>query len=380
MLNKYNFHNRHFIVVLFSLLITNGVLLGQVKHHNDVHTSTSNSDNAFIQLTYSIQPDTRSSFLSVMGTKNTDLRSYPAIIPTSLTDKSKTYDLIDAYYSINCNQNGFTGYFDPQRWKTAKIFGDGGVDVTGAPNCKLLVQKADDALFEVANHQVSRFNVVMPASGYVSFKWRKQGGSYSPQSLSVLVGNKSIALNTASVGAFVQAGNILSFQLDPNSKDSFVIENFSFATEANEVLVRKWRNTSSSETVFTEYISTTNPSIADIHFPKDCVQPLNVQPENTGFPTYDIDGNPSTSDDVITLNQSSKKLLVTWKDVYVADQQAIFREWTITDLCGNNVRHQTQRIFIETKPLPTPPVTTATQQNSETPVQDLNLIGLMPMD
>lgn len=379
MLHKYSFLNRHLVVVLFSLSLTNGVLIGQVKHLNDGTLPISNIGNAFLQLTYSIQPDTRSSFLSVMSTKNSDLRSYPASIPASIAEKTKIFDNLDSYFSLNCNQHGFTGYFDPQRWQTAKIFGDGGVDVTGAPNCKLLVQKADNALLEVANHQVSRFNVVMPASGYVSFNWRKQGGSYSPQNLSVLIGNKSIALNTTSVGAFVQAGNVLSFQLDPNSKETFVIENFTFATEADEVLVRQWRNSATSETVFTEYIATTNPSITDIRFPKDCMQPLSTQPENTGFPTYDIDGNPSTTDDLITFHQSTKKLLVSWKDVFVADQQAIFREWTITDLCGNNVRHQTQRIFIESKPLHSP-MTTATQQKSETPVQDFNSIGLMLMD
>jgi hypothetical protein len=377
MLNKYL--NRHSIVVLFCLSLINSVLFGQMKHQTDVKSSISNGDNAFLQLSYSIQPDTRSSFLSVMGTKNSDLRSYPSSIPVSIVDKTKNYKNLDAYYVLNCKQLGFTGYFDPQRWQTAKIFGDGGVDVTGAPNCKLLVQKADNALLEVANHQVSRFNVVMPASGYVSFNWRRQGGSYSPQGLSVLVGNKNLALNTTSVGAFIQAGSILSFQLDPTSNETFVIEHFSFVTEADEVLVRQWRNSTATETAFTEYIYSANPSITDISFPKDCRQPLSTQPDNTGFPTYDIDGNPSTVDDLVTFQHSTKKLMVSWKDVFVPEQQAIFREWTITDLCGNNVRHQTQRIFLEPKPLQAP-MTTVTPQNSETPVQDLNSIGLMLMD
>jgi hypothetical protein len=380
MLQKYNLYKQQFFVV-FILSLFNSVLFGQSLHHSDGLTIEPNFKNTFYQLSHSLQLETRSAFLSVMGTKNATLKSFPVNLPASLSEMNKNFDHQDTYFTLGCNQQGFTGYFDPQRWQTRKIFGDGGVDVTGAPNCKLLVQKTDDALIEVANHQDSRFSVVMPASGYVSFNWRRQGGSNSPQSgLTAFVNNKQISLRSNTAGAFLQAGNILSFQIDPTTPEVYVIEKFTFVSEADEVLVRQWNAASASHLLFTEYIALSNPSISDIQFPKDCRQPRNTQPEKTGYPTFDIDGNPSTLNDVITFKESTKRLAVTWKDVFLADEQTILREWTITDYCGNNVKHQTQRIFLDDQPAALPTAKTILNHSNPAPVQDPSVPGLMLMD
>ena len=63
----------------------------------------------------------------------------------------------DQYFSLASASQKWTDYFAVSRWEIAKIKGDGGVDVTGAPNA-ILVEGANSALVSLDAESVVQFN------------------------------------------------------------------------------------------------------------------------------------------------------------------------------------------------------------------------------
>ncbi|MDX1666295.1 MAG: hypothetical protein R3350_03655 [Saprospiraceae bacterium] len=90
------------------------------------------------------------------------------------TNENRGYT--EKYFSLKSRGSDFENYFQPANWQVIKKYGDGGVDVTGAPNT-ILVEGANTVKVEAAPRRLTVVKIVIPAEGYVAFDWSKVGGS-----------------------------------------------------------------------------------------------------------------------------------------------------------------------------------------------------------
>lgn len=93
------------------------------------------------------------------------------------------------YYDLGCKHQGLGGYFAPDRWYKTTDFGDGGVDVTEAPNAKV-VEGATGARLLVQTAGSDRYTwcITVPADGYMYFRLRKVGSFLSQRISSTNIG------------------------------------------------------------------------------------------------------------------------------------------------------------------------------------------------
>ena len=144
------------------------------------------------------------------------MEALPAPTVRSYCNAEATLSYRERYDDLGCGASGFTGYFEPSRWMVSKIYGDGGVDVTGAPNA-LLVEGADNTLVSATPGGVTRIHILIPADGIVAFDWRSIGGSnLFSNSLQVSINEQVFSLTQADAreGRFrrpVRTGDELSF-------------------------------------------------------------------------------------------------------------------------------------------------------------------------
>lgn len=84
------------------------------------------------------------------------------------------------YYDLGCKHQGLGGYFAPDRWSKTIDFGDGGVDVTEAPNSKVVEGATGDRLI-VQTESSDRYTwrITVPADGYLYFRLEKFGSFLS---------------------------------------------------------------------------------------------------------------------------------------------------------------------------------------------------------
>ena len=269
----------------------------------------------------------------------------------------------DQYYNLGCSVSGFQGYFALSHWAVSKIKGDGGVDVTGAPN-SILVEGANNASVLVTPESEASFRIAIPAYGFVSFDWSYIGGSnLLDQAFWIDINGERTdelhANNTAGNFFFgpLEAGDILALNA-ASSVEGFKVElaNFEFHSNAMGVIERRWEATDEAghQGSFTQWVSINKPELSQVTFPANFdgfEYPVlgrsdSIDPEWTGFPVIDGDGLLSTSEDQFPLIGSNTPFDLTWKDESIFDngQCITFREWTVTDRCGNNVLQHTQII------------------------------------
>lgn len=277
----------------------------------------------------------------------------------------------DEYLDLGCSSNGFTGYFMTPNWQSSKIKGDGGVDVTGAPN-SILVEGANNALVSVVAGSLVQHSIVIPAEGYLTFDWSYIGGSnLFSSTFSLLINDQIIPLANAATTSgnhfseLLQAGDQVSFKLNNlNGKENltFKVEGFQFLTNAIGVTRRKWTavDAMGNNTNFTQLITFERATLTDVIFPNDwdglkgpfLNQKSSSLPANTGYPVIDKDGNPNTTADQYYLNESDCAFEVKWIDDQYQDgsNQLIHRQWIITDWCSGSIMEETQIIKIAGTP------------------------------
>ena len=284
----------------------------------------------------------------------------------SITDLSYS----DEYIDLNCSMEGFENYFSPSQWTISKINGDGGVDVTGAPNITL-VEGANKALVEIASGSTTNLKIVVPANGIATFDWSNFGGSKFFYSL--LLNGKAhyFAKGEVQKGAFrtpvMRVGDVLEFQLKASETDSRLeISNFHFYSNATALVKRHWiaKDEYGETAKTTQLISIEKANITDVIFPanRDDIEAPSLSdntdytPRNTGFPFIDRDGDLSTTNDQYQLEEGSCTFNIDWTDEWNTDgiQYNLERRWIITDWCNNSVLEGTQ--FIKLNNLPTPEV------------------------
>jgi hypothetical protein len=103
------------------------------------------------------------------GNDTIESELYTSVLPRTTT-----------YYDLGCKHQGLEGYFAPGRWFKTANFGDGGVDVTEAPNAKV-VEGATGArlIVQTESSSVYAWRITIPADGYLYFQLEKVGSFLS---------------------------------------------------------------------------------------------------------------------------------------------------------------------------------------------------------
>ena len=260
----------------------------------------------------------------------------------------------DQYHMLGCQAEGLTNYFAKDRWSIAKIKGDGGVDVTGAPN-SILVEGANIAQSEVPTNGMTRFQIAIPAEGFITFDWRNIGGS---NLFGVQVNEASIAWTKQNTNFFsnpLSAGDLLNLYIPLKGDLTKYVANFQFLTNAMGVLVRDWTATTNQQgqqARFTQYVTVDKTSMAQVFFPSSTQtnQPAaKANPQLTGFPVIDLDGNLSTTNDQYLLEEKDDVFDLSWTDELIQNKEGFFlqRLWIVEDWCSGSTLQKTQIIRLE---------------------------------
>lgn len=271
----------------------------------------------------------------------------------------------DEYFELGCGTSSFTGYFDPAHWMEGKIYGDDGVDVTGAPDSRLLVEGTNNVLVEVASRPGGDFTMVIPASGYVCFDWSLNGSSIilpGPAAPSVRLNQQNVLLSLQDsqwVTPYLNQGDVLTFHL-PASPGTFTIHNFSFFTNASGVIVRQWTAVDEAgyAGAFNQLITLDRPSFSDIYLPLPPTDHSSINlPTSALSPRFRGDTilqqvtHPTTAlSDILSICS----LDWSWEDELLPTRQGLVlvRHWTILDWCGENELHSRQYIDLSSPFMP----------------------------
>ncbi len=267
-------------------------------------------------------------------------------------------------YPLGCQQEGWIDYFTPANWEVYKINGDGGVDVTGAPNA-LLVEGANKALIQIDPLSELQFQIVIPAEGYINFEWDNVGGSNLY--LEVWVNGQLRSRKHAGPNPFfsplLRTGDLLALRFIQEQEQAVevAINRFRFITNSVGVKVKNWAlNTDTEQRTFRQMITFERANLANITFPanrsgqtlqKEEEKQL-LSPQKLGYPFIDQDGNPYTEEDQIFIDNSFYQLELSWEDEFqkTADGYQLLRHWTINDQCAGNYLQETQVINLYDRP------------------------------
>lgn len=274
----------------------------------------------------------------------------------------------DSTFEFDCGFIGFKKYFAPSNWTvTLTDTGDGGVDVTGAPN-SILVEGAGNSPQTISPCYVTSFSIVIPADGYVSFDWSSFGGStFNLDAFYLTINNWSVQLSNDSIqsGAFttglLHAGDLLSFDQTSDGDANVVntlISNFHFQTQAWKVLRRTWSATDEWNNTAhqNQFIALLRTQLSQVVFPPDldgvngpilaCDDP--ATPQQTGVPFIDEDGDPNTANDQFPLESGDCFFTLSYEDLISPNCQGselLVRKWTIADECSGEILEREQLIY-----------------------------------
>ena len=256
---------------------------------------------------------------------------------TSLRYQDYTYSL------VGNNLVTPNHYFNWNHWNIVKTKGDGGVDVTGAPN-NILVEGANSTLFNVTPGSLLRLSIAIPAEGFVTFDWGNIGGS---NILPQVHHNqrKLVSRNNSITSSLLLPGDTLTISLHAPSNDSgsaIRITNFEFFTNATHIISRHWvaMNEDGPASKNPMLIPLYQPSISDLVLPKNTAA-LVPHPSATGYPVFDFDKDLSTLSDQFSLEKIPGYELI-WNDEVIVSTNStkIIRNWLIKDLqSGNNMEY-----------------------------------------
>ena len=269
----------------------------------------------------------------------------------------------DQYFSLASASQKWIDYFAVSRWETVRIKGDGGVDVTGAPNA-ILVEGANSALVSLDAESVVQFNIVIPADGFISLDYENFGGSnllnqvFSINAAGTVKEQKASKAKVFSPA--LRRGDVLALHFDNASgvPMQVKISGLRFYTNAAGVWERRWTasNTKGASITFPQLITVEKATLADALFPEDVMLDetnlVDVQactdPVCTGYPFLDKDGNLSTTFDRIAIDRNSCDFTVSWSDelVQVDGKCVLERQWTISDRTSGNVFTSLQSIYL----------------------------------
>lgn len=287
--------------------------------------------------------------ISCFDLKNSNKIQFPTVhLPCGGSVMGLTHE--DTYHELTARPiAGFKGYFDVSRWE--KISGDGGVDVTGAPNC-ILVEGANIAKVTVAPLREAILRIVIPAEGYVAFDWKNIGGSNLLTE--AVINSKVYAIKTKGFyrTPLLKMGDTLSLRFQATDILKVQLSNFNFYTNAIGFIERQWtaKIDSKNSFIFSQFISVERPAINNIVFPNNWKEQNTIvgaaAPTVTGFPVLDEDGDLTTLHDQHILDKDDCGYHVRWEDVLTVEAKgySITRRWQVEDKHNGNVVQYEQKI------------------------------------
>lgn len=273
-----------------------------------------------------------------------------------------TYTYQDEYFTLDCTSNGFKDYFALSRWEQRDHrYGDGGVDVTGAPN-SVLVEGANSASIVLAPGSQAAYELAIPADGFVKFDWSYVGGSsFSHATFEIAINGQLVDELTVGQYSNTFFSSILSvgdrLQLLVAAADegfSIRLDNLEFFSNALGVVERTWQAWEGDAEigVFKQYISLEKPDFSHLLFPSDydglsapiLEDATSLSPEFTGYPVIDRDGQWATTHDQLELSEEHCGFQSSWSDEMLYDNGLciIYRTWVVRDLCGGNKQKAVQ--------------------------------------
>ena len=249
------------------------------------------------------------------------------------------------HYSLQQQFEGWPYYFNWNNWviDIAKSLGDGGVDVTGAPNSEL-VEGANRMSVNVTHSSLLRLSIAIPAEGYLTFDLHQIGGSNITYYFLVngqLVKPRGRSLMTPLLhendSMVILCANLASLKALQQGKATFLSNAIGVTCDlagrfipgkARTVEILNWN--SNYQVGFPNYHTAT--------------------PNDDFFPIVDQDGNWSTTHDQYPLNSAQEFFHYKWQDENIIDvttqQLTIKRTWMITDLVHQNTTTIEQLIDI----------------------------------
>lgn len=308
------------------------------------------------RITFEVKHQTQTCFSQTDLTKT----AAPVVSSTCGAIQSLTYS--DHYWDLGCAGSGWNGYFSLNNWQD--IYGDDGVDVTGAPN-NVLVEGANSTLVTAASGSPVGLRLTVPAEGIIAFDWRKVGGSNFFFSIDI---NDRPADEAAAEGAFLSdplyPGDQLTLRLRATSDEpaALRLQNFHFYTNATGVTVRRWlaRDHTGRQAQADQFLPRRRNSLAEVIFPanRDGVEgPLYwgesmPAPDQTGYPVFDADRNLQTTSDQYRPDQEDCGYQLEYRDENYWDGAycVTLRHWRISDGCQGNSMEETQIIKQVTGP------------------------------
>ncbi|MEQ8706972.1 MAG: hypothetical protein RIC19_23770 [Phaeodactylibacter sp.] len=279
--------------------------------------------------------------------------------------ESIAYSFEDQYFNLSCQSQGWQGYFAWSNWTSAARHGDGGVDVTGAPN-SVLVEGANSASILLTPGSQAAYELAIPADGFVRFDWSYVGGSsLSKHTFIVSINNEAVQAlrpgqpSNTFFSSFLNTGDTLKLWAQAGHQGFEIrLSSFEFLSNALGVVERSWTAMDSESPIstFTQLIAIEKPAMDNILFPESydgleaplLEHPARSGPDYTGFPVIDTDGDRLTTHDQIDLGEESCSFLATWDDETLFENGLciIYRKWTVRDLCGQNAYQATQTLKV----------------------------------
>ena len=164
---------------------------------------------------------------------------------------------------------------------------------------------------------IQRFQIAIPAEGFISFDWRNIGGS---NLFGIQVNDEDIQWTEQDANFFsnpLVAGDLLNLYIPSGQRIEENVSNFQFLTNAMGVLVREWTATdqAGSQDHFTQLVSLDKTSLAQVFFPsstRTTLQAAKASPKLTGFPVIDLDGNLGTTNDQYLLEEKDDVFDLSW--------------------------------------------------------------------
>lgn len=264
-------------------------------------------------------------------------------------------------YLLGCQNIGFSGYFGIENWEIKKS-GDGGVDVTGAPN-GLLIQTVGKSPGKENPRDEWQCKIVIPSEGYLYLDLEKIGGSIFSMEYSVN-GAQRQPLYRSDKKIQSQFTNLLhrndvleiTLSFDGSKNNTFLLKDFNFFTNTEKIKQKTALFYTFTDGIPTFYCQKTFEStpilgIGNIILPANTsTSPEKTTPKYTGYPVVDTDGLAYTKEDQFRLDNRVTPFELKWSDKIstINDQTTIERKWVVKDQCKGNILMATQSILIET--------------------------------
>jgi hypothetical protein len=258
-------------------------------------------------------------------------------LPQPQLEKTTGLNLLESHFDLGCNgQQGFQGYFEPGRWSKTSL--------PQANALELLLETEAGQFLSVNSKGKADITFIAPSSGVAMFQVSEAAQTQ------VFQNGRSLELGLGSTRVFLNPGDQLRLSLGEQATKSIRISDFQFLSDLSSLILREWRN-AEQQVGYRQYIGIERPNLGNVRFPKNISAVGSVNPEYTGYPVLDADGDLLSTQDQIHLMGTFNHVSVSYEDQIDAVQGRVLRTWTIRDACADNILSETQELTLEKTPL-----------------------------